>query len=613
MPKYCTANINDMNIVSKYQSGGPLTVEYQPLERPLASLTMAAYAAGDSNASASSAEGEGATSKKSSSDDGLLSKDLIKEIYANGLPSDVSVFMSKMGMFSNSLFGQSNAMSSSNYKQLLALLPQLKFNKESYTKALEQAYSKGTMNEPAITSDGKVFVLTEEGITTKAVSEVEDGEKTLSVSELSQLRAYSKDMAFDNGTLTTAIGGSISLTQVFKDIQEIVGKIGSTELGKDQIGNKSGSAITRGLETLLKEAEDGVYKVHYKTKDSRDQATYALKYIQQTLSPQEIALLQEYSRRNGKDLTTGPLELIQNYIQGQLDFLSEQTISNAPDGNSGSGDGKDGKGKNTTMTFAMQMITGDGLAHSKEYISFGNSAAYQVDVQISPQIPIKGGGVVKPGSASQILSSELGGIIDKDSMHIGDQAISTAQLSRMYYDDSGVKAMWLPVTKDANGKDMPNWKLTDAFLRVMQQVNKLPNPTPQMVNKLMRAAGLSDYFDANGRPILKNYRRFACISVIGDETSFKDPDENSAYTKLDDETYEQAFSLGLGSSKSPLKIDGDLYRANIFIPLYDSPSLARQASGNPSWVKDRGWAAEEEEYSNVQAQKEFVQTDKNTI
>jgi hypothetical protein len=79
---------------------------------------MAAYASGDSNANASSASGGGASSSSSSSksDEGLLTKDLIKEAYTKGLPNDVAEFMSKVNGFGNDLFGMSNGLSSSNYK-----------------------------------------------------------------------------------------------------------------------------------------------------------------------------------------------------------------------------------------------------------------------------------------------------------------------------------------------------------------------------------------------------------------------------------------------------------------------------------------------------------------
>jgi hypothetical protein len=84
------------------------------------------------------------------------------------------------------------------------------------------------------------------------------------------------------------------------------------------------------------------------------------------------------------DTSQGPLVLIKSFIQGQLSDISKLTIASAPDGSSGSGDGSGSGNKRTKMTFPMQLITGDGLAHSTELISFGTGEAYSVDVQSSP-------------------------------------------------------------------------------------------------------------------------------------------------------------------------------------------------------------------------------------
>jgi len=54
--------------------------------------------------------------------------------------------------------------SSTQYSQLMGLLPSIKMNKELFTKAFEHAQSKNTISEPAISSDGRVFVATGNGI-----------------------------------------------------------------------------------------------------------------------------------------------------------------------------------------------------------------------------------------------------------------------------------------------------------------------------------------------------------------------------------------------------------------------------------------------------------------
>ena len=111
-----------MRIIPKYQSGGrTVTAKYQPLERPLASLTMAAFAASPGTTQAQAQSSDSSTSSSSSKGEGLMSEDMIKQIYSNGLPSDVQAFVQKMNRFGGGLDGTSLGGSSSQYSQLMII------------------------------------------------------------------------------------------------------------------------------------------------------------------------------------------------------------------------------------------------------------------------------------------------------------------------------------------------------------------------------------------------------------------------------------------------------------------------------------------------------------
>lgn len=595
-----------MRIIPKYQSGGrTVTAKYQPLERPLASLTMAAFAASTGSTEAQAKSSDSATSSSSSGGGGLMSEDMIKQIYSNGLPSDVQAFVSKMNRFGGGLGDIGLGSSSTQYSQLMGLLPSIKMNKELFTKAFEHAQSKNTIGEPAISSDGRVFVATSNGIQMKTVGELDDGERPLTVGEIASYRANSKSAAFDSGNLINAISNSVSSADVFKSISDIVDKIGSTETESEVIGKKSGNKITEGLQQLLKEAEDGTYKIHTERKTQTDKAAYVLNYILQTLTPNQRTLLQVYARQNGLDAGTGPIQIIQGYIQGTLDDTLKQSIASAPN-SSGSGDGS-GKGKMTDMTIPMQLITGNGLQHSQELINFGEDTAYSIDVQIVPQLSTKGGGgVISAGSMSEVVKSQEWGVMDSYSIHIGSRLVEPSELNRFYYDGSGLRAMWLPVTKDKNGRTMPNFDLIKEFSDIMQKA-KSQNLSPEKVNQLLQNSGLAAYYNPDGTPNTKNYQRFAAISVIGDETAFEDPDEDTACTRIDSDNIRYSYATALGSEKKPLDIDGDLYRANMFIPIFDSPSLARAAGGNYSQVPSSTWEQDEDTYEAIQSKKQFTQ------
>lgn len=595
-----------MKIIPKYQSGGrTVTAKYQPLERPLASLTMAAFAASTGAPEAQAKSSDSATSS-SSSGGGLMSEDMIKQIYSNGLPSDVQAFVQKMSSFGGGLGLDSLGASSTQYSQLMGLLPSIKMNKELFTKAFEHAQSKNTIGEPAITSDGRVYVSTPNGLQMKTVVELDDGERPLTVGEIAAYRANSRKAAFDSGNLINAISNSVSSADLFKAISDIVDKIGSTEISSEVIGKKSGNKVTEGLQQLLKEAEDGTYKLHTEKKTQSDKAAYTLNYILQTLSPNQKTLLQVYARQNGLDPSTGPIQMIQGYIQGTLDDTLKQSIAAAPNSSGGDGSGS-GKGKMTDMTIPMQLVTGNGLQHSKELINFGEDAAYSVDVQIVPQLSSKGGnGIIPAGSMSNIITSQEWGVLDSQSMHIGERLIDPSELTRLYYDGSGLRAMWLPTTKDKNGRTMPNFTLIKEFSDIMRK-GRTENLSNEQVNQLLQKSGLAAYYNPDGSPNTANYQRFAAISVIGDEKAFEDPDEDSAFTKIDNDNIRYSYATALGKNNKPLDIDGDIYRANIFIPIFDSPSLARAAGGNYSQVPSSTWQQDEDQYQSIQDKKEFRQ------
>jgi len=80
--------------------------------------------------------------------------------------------------------------------------------------------------------------------------------------------------------------------------------------------------------------------------------------------------------------------------------------------------------------------------------------------------------------------------------------------------------------------------------------------------------------------------RFLGISLVADESVFSDPDDYPEwFTKVDDDYFRNKMSVELGADKkNPLKIDGDLFRGIVFVPIFDSFSNARVASGQSPWV-----------------------------
>lgn len=582
-----------MRIVKK-QQGGFVYAQYKPLATPIGALGWGAAGLTQLAKQAQSTSSATSSTSKSEGDVGLLTKDMVKLLYENGLPNDVDQFIKNVDIFGESVGGNpfvANTSSSqeAQYKQILSILPKLKLNKEQYDKALENAQKNDTIKETAISLDGRVFTYNENGgIAKKHISELDKNERALTVGELAQIRAYAPQASFDNGEIAQTINNSISIESVFKTIQQIVDKLGKDTVSSDRYIKKDSSEekAQEGIKQLLQEASDGIYKQHVKETSQKDKAKYALKYILETLPKNAEVLLQDYARRRGYDLRQGPYQIIQDFITGQLDYTLEKTIDYQKNESEASGLTSSGvSGENLKnaqqLNQAMAVASGDFLQQEYQYITPGNNSyAYQVKAQILPFIKkAGGGGNIGEGKLSALLSySEIGGILDKNSVHAGNQLINPVQFGRIYYTGSGGQAMDLPYKVDANGKVMPDWDLMEVFAKAQTEAAALKNPTTQEINKIFAKYGLTDYFTANGKPNRSKYRRFFAVEAIGDESSFKDADDNAQYfTEIDDDSIEEMISVALGTQKNPLKLEGDIYKTILYIPVYDSPTNAMMA------------------------------------
>ena len=586
-----------MRIVQKMQSGAAFT-QYVPMEQPKTAFHWLYAAQAGAQGAAQQSAG---TSSKSSGDEGLITKDMIKQLYENGLPNDVEKFLDSVDMFGNSLNSPFES-STQSYKEIIAGMAKIKQNKDMYDQAVKEARRNGILNQPAIDTDGRVFLKTKSGITKKAVSQLSnsDIQNVLSYGDLAKMRAYDPSVAFDNGFLADVISNGQSLEQIAASIQQVASRIGTTTMSRDQVGMRSAreQAAAEGIKEVMSDPEGYQFVEKRTTRQAtqQDKAKIAMRYILEKMTPQQAAIIQFQAKiRN-----TSPEQIVADGLSfGLNDSYSEQInwqkYEDPSSSRSGSGSGSgSGKGKTYEMNQTMAIVTGDGLQHTNFVISPGKGSGYQVDAQIVSWIPKAGGqGTVGPGSAvDALLTSELGRVLDTDSMHIGGQRIDASQLSKMYYDGQKSYAMDLPVTYDRNGKPMPNWDLLDNYNKAKAEIARRGgNLSPEQVNQIFRSHGLSNYFNADGTPNRRSFMRFLGVSLLADESVFQDADDYPEwFTKVDDDYVRNRMSTELGADKrNPLKLDGDLYRGTVFVPIYDSFNNARVASGQSPWVSDPGY------------------------
>lgn len=612
-----------MRIIQKHQQGGFMYSQYTPQSTPIGALSWVAYGLANSQQQqAAEASGSSSSSKSSSSGDiGLLTKDMVKLLYENGLPNDVDKFLQSVDIFGKSIGGNPFASSESvnqetQYKQILSILPKLKLNKDQYDAALKEAQKNNTTGETAISPDGKVFVYNSEGgLTKKTVKQLSSKEIPLTVAELAQLRAYAPNLSFDNGTIAQTINNSISIRQVFKEIEAIVDKIGTTKDSKESFVRRNSSEqskVQEGVQQLLGETADGIYKAHAESSTQKDKAAYALRYILETLPTNARVLLQDYARKNGLDLDKGPLQIIEDCITGRLDDETKLSLSYDKSASealvTASGMSSEDMKNAQNINQAMMVASGDFGVHELQTITPGNDTyAYQVNAQILPSFQAaNSNATIKAGKLSTLLgTSKVGGVLDKSAAHAGTQLIDPVQFERIYYDGLGGYNMELPFTVDEYGKVMPDWNVMQAYAEADKEIAALNNPTPQQINAIFKSKGLDNYFNADGTVNRSRFRRFMAIGVYGDTKAFKDPDDNQMFfVEVDDDSAEDAISEALGTQKNPLKLEGDLYKTVIYIPVFDSPTNAMIAGGTPlkTPLKSASQYGREEYQMNLQKQ-----------
>lgn len=570
--------ITSNGMIDKLQQGGgiPPFVSYTNVPRP---QPTAPYSTSDTKQG----------TEESERGFGLLDKNMVKMLYEKGLPSDVEQFIDQSGLFSESIM--SNPFEKNNgtvqYKALLKILPKIAMNKEEYNRAIQEATKNNALKETAIDTDGRVFAIGKDGkVVKKFVSQLEEGEQTLTVGQMAENRAYSQGLAF-NSSAITAIANSTSIEQINKTIWEALKNLGSNTRANEYFRSKDERKAKAGIDKLLEEGADGVYKINSKTISQDVQVKYALNYILSTLPANQKVLLQDYARKSGLDLKTGPLQIITSMIQSGISSTEELGVSY--DKQATNGADSNGNKKTRAFDIPMMLVTGDGLPKENARISFGSNYAIDVQAQRLPFIPGTDGKPIGPTSLMGALSGQLGSVVNKDAVHVGKQRLDTTKLGQLYYDGSGVSTMELPYTLDENGQPVPDFDVIGAYKAAVDAINKEgKNITKAQVNQIFQERGLNRYYNEDGSLNRDNFMRFAGISVIGDDKTFESPSDNSDFfMPISDGRLTAQISATLGTKSNPMDM-GDLYRTIAYVPIYDSPSLAGAASGNFSWIKDEG-------------------------
>lgn len=557
-----------INKVKKLQGGGiPAFVGYTNVPQPMPS---APYTEGSNNVESTKDKAEG------------IDKSLLRALYKEGLISDVDAVASEVSnLFANRNNPLDPNSTATAYRRTLQLMARLREGKEQWKMAVEESKKNGSYGEMAVSTDGRYYVMGEDGPELK--STLERGDRVLTNADLAELRA--NNVPFANN-ISTTIANGVSMESINKTIWGLISKIGKDSTSKEFFRTKKGQDIKDGIDELLAAGEDGVYKITEKNTDQSRKAITALNYLISVMPTNAKALLRGKAALAGLDPNKGAYKLVADMVTSGIDNISEIGIDFDKAATTGANTDSNGNKKTLSMKPIMSYYAGENGVESTYIVNPGQGYQMHTDAVIYGMPLDQKGDVVPQGSLQSLLDSGIGGIVDTTSISLGNQRVDPSSLGRVLYDGTQLARAILPYTYDANGKIVPDFELMPEFIEAQKEIKERGNN--------ITAAELSQILNThNFRPFLMtNVIAGGSDSWIGGKSGVIDVDKaGEGYMtnirrmpEVDPDNIKNLFINKLGITP-----ESELFRTVAYMPILESAGLALNVAGeDPTIPADWG-------------------------
>lgn len=558
-----------INKVKKLQGGGiPAFVGYTNVPQPMPS---APYTEGSNNVESTKDEAEG------------IDKSLLQALYKEGLISDVDAVASEVSnLFANRNNPLDPNSTATAYRRTLQLMARLREGKEQWKMAIEESKKNGSYGEMAVSTDGRYYVMGEDGPELK--STLERGDRVLTNADLAELRA--NNVPFANN-ISTTIANGVSMESINKTIWELISKIGKDSTSKEFFRTKKGRNIKDGIDELLAAGEDGVYKITEKNTDQSRKAVTALNYLISVMPTNAKALLRGKAALAGLDPNKGAYKLVADMVASGIDFDKAVTTGANTDSN--------GNKKTLSMKPIMSYYAGENGVESTYIVNPGQGYQMHTDAVIYGMPLDQKGDVVPQGSLQSLLNSGIGGIVDTTSISLGNQRVDSSNLGQVLYDGTQLARAILPYTYDANGKIVPDFELMPEFIEAQKEIKERGNNiTAVELSQILNAHKLGDYMHQNKDGELiwnpSKFRPFLMTNVIaggsdswiGGKSGVIDVDKAGegymtnirSMPEVDPDNIKNLFKGKLGITP-----ESELFRTVAYMPMLESAGLALNVAG----------------------------------
>lgn len=549
-------------------------------------------------------------------DTGIIDKNMMKALYETGLISDTTALAEQFDLFfktQNNPFNKNSTIS--QYKLLIPALASLREGKRQLLDAVDICKRNNAFGEMAISTDGRYYILDEDG-NPQIVSSINPGDRILTNADLAELRA-NKYAGANN--ISTTIANGVSSEQINKMVWDLISKIGSDSESREFLRTKRGQDIKDGIDQLIAEGEDGVYKIGQSEKDQNSKAKLALQWLLVNMPANYRAYIKGQASLAGLDPSEGSLKLLQGMVTSGLDNSMSTTISYDKASTEGAkGDSK----KSMEITPLIAYQSGKLGSPFKMEINPGQSYSMVVDALQYGQPLDQNGKPIENGSLEQVLKNTGFGTFTNigNGVYIGNQKVDPMNYSQVYIDTSQMSRAWLPSITEADGTTHPDYELLEEYSEVQREIKELgPNATVAQIEKIIYNSPLSEYLDhveEDGTPIW-NQSKFKPYLMLNAMASGDDHIFGDGYDGIINPNTLENWGTRLNSIKGVdadmqknkienilgMKLEGDIYSTIAYIPISDSTTRAMIASGEyPIMTKENPVAIND--YRLIEAQEE---------
>lgn len=545
------------------------------------------------------------------SDSGLISREDLNDLTKKALPSDMRLIMSKYNQMMNIIDTYGDEMDemfpnvlNGLYAEIRSIANRASIEYDNAKRLIENIEEKGVSSEYAQDSNGKLYYIDKDGKARKCDISDADGKALMTYNDLYNYRKSSIYGIFDDDAMST-LANPTSMEDVMKSIDSIANQIGRADTTSSTYTAKRNNQIAQGLEGILSDARNGIYKITESTSGTPKQ--YKIMAVNAILSnlPRNQ---RNYITLKAKMADKSPQEMLYEIIALRDDTKHTISIDKDVDLDEEEAEARAKKGSDGTRSGIQTSINPVRALNERlgektyDLLSFGqdNNYVFRLATNTTRFMPKYNDktGMMK---VSGLLEGDnnYSGILDWKNASFAGSNIDYSDLGEYVINDNAIRDVYLPYKYKRNDKGaysiVPDFDLfsrleqKDAVLEEMGIGRDGVNQSNyEAVNEELKKRNIDVQLDSNGKPV-GDYIRFALINTMtGRDTFNKLSGPQQIYEVLadDDKAKQVAVTTGVEASGGGLFSDDEVIKGTIFVPVVENPVSATASSGEPIKVKE---------------------------